>query len=71
MTDDQRAFIVLVCAGIGHGTIALPNSIDRESVRQIASKQGLLAVAKDTGMIPLMHIILVIGEQSTGKNTFF
>lgn len=47
MADNQRAFFVLVRAGIGHGTNALPKSIDWESVRDIAAKQGLVAVAFD------------------------
>lgn len=47
MTDNQQTFFALVRAGIGHGTNTLPNSIDWESVRDIATKQGLVAVAYD------------------------
>lgn len=47
MTNSQLAFFVLVRAGIGHGANALPNSTDWESVRVIAVRQGLLAVAFD------------------------
>lgn len=47
MTDYRQVFFALVRGGIGHGTSGLPSSIDWESVRDIATKQGLVAVAYD------------------------
>ena len=47
MTDYRQVLLALVRGGIGHGTSGLPSSIDWEPVRDIATKQGLVAVAYD------------------------
>lgn len=47
MTDNQLAFFCLVRAGIGNGNNTMLNTTEWDSVRDIAAKQGLLAVTFD------------------------